>query len=295
MKIPFELPPVNKDGSRPIWTGNGFMVDGQFKTVLKYSSNVSGWVDDLTHFHESTTGSDHWIDIASRQYTIMQLEQHVKKKSPVILEIGCSSGYMLKAIQKSFPKALILGVDCISGPLNELSKEFRGIPLLQFDLVRCPLPDMSVDTLVLLNVLEHIQHDSVALFQLNRILKPGGVLILEVPAGPSLYDVYDEYLLHYRRYGFTGLRNLVCGAGFSIIRASHLGFFLYPMFVLAKKRNQHFFNSESGNKRKVVEESINRTRSNLLFKFILNVEIRLGRYVSYPFGIRCLMTCKKFG
>jgi len=293
MKLPFDFPPLEKGSSQPVWTGSGFMVDGELKPVLDYSSNIEGWDDDLTYFQESSAGSDHRINIASRRYALGQLKKHVKKDFPVILEIGCSSGYMLQAMQKSFPKALILGSDSVSGPLNKIAIESRGIPLIQFDLVKCPLPDTSVDVVVLLNVLEHIQDDLSALHQVNRILKPGGIAILEVPAGTGLYDVYDELLLHLRRYSLPGLNKLSRDAGFEIVRTSHLGFFAYPAFWLTKKRNQHFLKGANIKPEKIVEQNIRKTRSNLLLNILLSLELALGKYLKYPFGIRCLMTCVK--
>jgi len=293
MKLPFDFPPLEKGSSQPVWTGSGFMVDGELKPVLDYSSNIEGWDDDLTYFQESSAGSDHWIDTASRQYALGQLEKHVKKDFPIVLEIGCSSGYMLQAMQKSFPQALILGSDCVGDPLNKLAREFRGIPLLQFDLVKCPLPDTSIDAVVLLNILEHIQDDLSALSQVNRILKPGGIAIMEVPAGTGLYDLYDELYLHYRRYSLSDLTRLSRDAGFEILRKSHLGFLAYPAFWLTKKRNQNFIKGASVKPEKVVERNILKTKRNPTLNIIMSLELALGKCLRYPLGIRCLMTCVK--
>ena len=89
-------------------------------------------------------------------------------------------------------------------------------PLLQFDLTQCSLPDSCIDVLIMLNVLEHIEDHEKALSQARRILKPNGLLILEVPAGPHLYDVYDKFLHHFRRYTQTNLTSLVHKVGFLI-------------------------------------------------------------------------------
>ena len=65
----------------------------------------------------------------------------------------------------------------------------------------------------MLNVLEHIEDDNEALMQAKRILKPGGILVLEIPAGPHLYDIYDKFLRHFRRYNLSGLTNQLQGIG----------------------------------------------------------------------------------
>jgi len=113
------------------------------------------------------------------------------------------------------PHAQLIGSDYVRGPLEEVARRLPDVPLLQFDLVKCPLPDASVDVVVLLNVLEHIEDDVGAVRQLARILKPGGAVVIEVPAGPHLYDVYDKVLMHYRRYRLSGLKRLLRAAGLS--------------------------------------------------------------------------------
>ncbi len=64
----------------------------------------------------------------------------------------------------------------------------------------------------MLNVLEHIRGDALALRQVHRILRPGGVVVIEVSAGPKLYDVYDELLMHHRRYRLPSLARTLRGA-----------------------------------------------------------------------------------
>ena len=115
-------------------------------------------------------------------------------------------------------------------PLAALALSMPDVPLLQFDLTTCPLPGESLDAVVLLNVLEHIPDDTAALRQIYRVLKPGGIAVIEASTGPHSYDVYDKLLLHCRRYALAGLRNLATSVGFRIVEQSHLGCFVYPGF-----------------------------------------------------------------
>ena len=165
--------------------------------------------------------------------------------------------------------------------------------MLQFDLQNCPLPDGSVDGVVALNVLEHIEKDELALKHLYRILKPGGVMHIEVPAGQNLYDIYDEYLLHHRRYSLTGIEDKVKAAGFEILNSTHLGFSIYPAFWAVKKMNRCFLSNTEEQKQKIVTKQINQTKNNLLMKIALEIEIKLGAFVRFPCGIRCVLKCRK--
>src|SRR3989338_905419 len=131
--LAFPFPMV--DGNNPIWNGSDFCLGNQLVKVLEYGANNNGWTDDLTEFHEETAGENHFIDKASRQHALDQIQNYVKGKNAIILEIWCSSGFMLDAMQKLFSKHIIIGSDVVRTPLIKLSQKIHGIPLLRFDLV----------------------------------------------------------------------------------------------------------------------------------------------------------------
>ena len=293
MELPFQLPPLLQNGPVPIWTGQDFQVGKERTKVLHYSSNNAGWNDDLTSYHENAAGDNHFIDQASRHYTLTQIKKHLSTvTNPSILEIGCSSGYMLQRIQQSLPHAMIIGSDVVYKPLIELSKKVT-LPLLRFDILQCPLPDYCIDAIILLNVLEHIEDDITTLKQIYRILKPNGILILEVPAGPHLYDAHDKICLHFRRYKLTKLCKLITEQGFKISNRSHLGTFIYPAFFLAKLWNKRLLSKSETKQRQLIEKKIRKTSNNKLLSRLIALELMLGKWISYPFGIRCVVSCVK--
>lgn len=293
MNLPFQLPPLSQNGSHPIWTGQDFQVGKERTKVLHYSTNNSGWNDELTSYHENAAGDNHFIDCASRHFTLNQLKKSLKSmNNPTILEIGCSSGYMLQKIQQLIPHATLIGSDVVYKPLLELSKKLT-IPLLRFDILQCPLPDNCIDAIILLNVLEHIEDDATTLKQIYRILKPNGVLILEVPAGPHLYDAHDRICMHFRRYKITNLCKLIADQGFKISNRSHLGTFIYPAFFLAKLWNKRLLSKPDIQQRQLMENKIRQTSKNKLLSSLIGLELMLGKWISYPFGIRCVVSCTK--
>ncbi len=274
-----------------MWTGRGFTVSGQDKgSLLTFLVEDSGWSDDLTTLHEANAGADHPIDITSRQRAIDELRRVGFPKDGTLLEVGCSSGYFLHDARAAFPDALIIGSDYVAGPLRVMAREHPTQPLLQFDLTRCPLPDACLDAVVALNVLEHIRDDRAAVRELHRILKPGGVAVIELPAGPGLYDVYDKALMHERRYSMAGARRLFAETGFRVERPTHIGFFLFPAFAAVKLRNKRHLSLPEEAQKEMVKKSIHATKSSRLMKGLMKAETWGARYVQYPFGIRCVLT-----
>jgi SAM-dependent methyltransferase len=275
------------------WTERGFEVDGESHPVLAFDVGGSGWNDELTTLHEGATGADHPIDVASRGRALRQVRAHLPPAG-VVLEVGCSSGYMLRDLREGLPHdATVIGSDFALGPLLALARAEPTIPLLRFDLTRCPLPDACVDVVVALNVLEHIEDDRAAASELARLLRPGGAAVIELPAGPRLYDAYDKGLLHFRRYTQAGARALFEAAGLRVVDESHIGFFVFPAFALVKLRNKRHLGASRETLERMVAASITTTRSSRWMRATMELESHLGEKVSYPFGIRCVLTAIK--
>jgi len=286
--------PITPDGDAiPRWTGSGFDIGSSKVRYLRYTVGESGWNDDLTKFHEETSGGVHPIERASRRHTLAQLRRHVHGPNPVIMEVGCSSGSMVKHMVREWPHATVIAADYVSGPLETLAAELPNLPMMQFDLVKCPLPSNSVDAIVLLNVLEHIEDDNGALAQVARVLKPGGVAILEVPGGSHLYDVYDKVLMHFRRYELGAFRRQIKNAGLDIAWSSCLGTLIYPLFRRIKLRNQQYLNAAPEVQQEIVASAIRKSASNRLLDLLFHIEGGLRRIIPMPFGIRCLATAQK--
>jgi SAM-dependent methyltransferase len=77
------------------------------------------------------------------------------------------------------------------------------------------------DSIICLNVLEHVEDDSSSLHAIRRLLAPGGRLILLVPALPALYGTIDKALGHYRRYQRTPLTSLLQATGFKVAHVEY--------------------------------------------------------------------------
>ena len=292
---PMTLPHPTAKGASAKWTGEAFDLGTERVRVLAYDVSPSGWTDALTQLHEDVGASDHFIEVASRRHTCREVRRALQHSRSVVLEIGVSSGALLRELITTFPGHRIIGADYTRGTLDALGERLPGVPLLQFDLTRCPLPKACVDVVVALNVLEHIGDHSRAIAELFRILRPSGRAIIEVPAGPSLYDVYDRALMHHRRYAMAELIELFKEAGFSIEQKSHLGFMIYPAFYISKRLNQlRYRRPNTFNERQLVSRMIVASgRVSALGTRALRLEEAIRPYLAFPWGIRCLLSACK--
>jgi SAM-dependent methyltransferase len=288
------FPPVAAGEDSPVWIGGAFVRAGTPTRVLAYDVGESGWSDELTEFHERATESgSHFIDVASRNHAINELKRVLGAKPASIMEVGCSAGHLLADMRRNLPNATLTGGDYTLETLVKLGEKIPNIPLVRFDLADSPLPSDSYDAMVLLNVLEHIEDDAAATKHIARMLKPGGAAVIEVPAGPELFDDYDKQLQHFRRYTLRGICGIVERAGLIVDRRNYLGALIYPAFYLAKKLSQS--RSKSGaDREQYVAHAIGATsRFNAIGHAIMALEEGLARAVTFRRGIRCVVTARK--
>ena len=111
-------------------------------------------------------------------------------------------------------------------------------PLLLADVCALPLEDASVDAIVSANVLEHVADDDGRAARDARVLRPGGRAAVVVPAGPGVYDYYDRFLGHERRYARGELAAKARAPGSRCVTTLISARSLYPPFWAAKKRNR---------------------------------------------------------
>jgi SAM-dependent methyltransferase len=288
------FPPVSAGEDFPVWDGSAFVRSGQSTRVLAYEVGESGWSDELTELHEDATESgSHFIDVASRDHAIAELKRELGRGPVSIMEVGCSAGHLLADMRRNLPNATLTGGDYTIGTLVKLGEKMPDIPLVRFNLAASPLPSNSYDAMVLLNVLEHIEDDAAATGHIARMLKPGGVAVIEVPAGPELFDDYDRQLQHFRRYTLRGICNVVEQAGLVVERRNYLGAMIYPAFYLAKKLSQSRPKSAAEREQHVANAIGATSRFNAVGRAIMSLEQAIGRTVTFPRGIRCVVTARK--
>jgi glycosyltransferase involved in cell wall biosynthesis len=138
-----------------------------------------------------------------------------------ILEIGAGFGNMTRHLTEA---ELLVASDLDPVGVEYMKGVFRDAPNVRVASYRFPLDPaardeiraLRVDTIVCLNVLEHIEDDRATLADLEKVLQPEGKLVLLVPALQKLYGTLDVNLRHFRRYEKTELTEKLAAAGFSL-------------------------------------------------------------------------------
>jgi SAM-dependent methyltransferase len=152
-----------------------------------------------------------------------------------ILDAGCGTGGMLSRLRDTFPQARLSGIDFSpSAVAMTTARGFSGIS--QGSINDLPFQDASADIIISLDVLYHEGVDeAAALSGCRRVLKPGGTLILNLPAYDALRGTHDFAVSGVRRYRPAGLRRLLESAGFSVTALHAWNLWLFFPILLARQ------------------------------------------------------------
>lgn len=178
--------------------------------------------------HDAT----HWWYVARRQILARLIRTEINPpKGARILEVGCGTGHnfgMLGAF------GAIDAIEIDDGA-REVAEGRLGKPILT-----APLPglngveDGAYDIVALLDVLEHIVEDEASLASIRTKLKPGGKILLTVPANPWMWSAHDTAHHHHRRYTIQSLKAVATKAGLKVQLMSHFNSLLFPVAAVAR-------------------------------------------------------------
>lgn len=149
-----------------------------------------------------------------------------------ILEVGCGNG----AARRQLERELACPIDGCDVNPAALRQAPRGRGQLYFYDVHQRRPEWlgHFGTVLLLDTLEHIREPVPFLKSVAYHLRPGGQLLITVPALQWLYSRYDEADGHAKRYGLSGLRDELRAAGFALQRHTYWGLSLVPVIAIRK-------------------------------------------------------------
>ena len=225
----------------------------------------------------------HWWFRGRRHILSRLLAGALAGRGPLdILEAGCGTGgnfawlSSLGHLHAFEPDTGALQLACRHGPAVE-----GALPADH------PFTGQRFDLIVLLDVLEHVEPDAESLRSLSTLLKPGGLLLMTVPAFPFLWSGHDVRHHHFRRYRRAGLRQLLEQAGLRIRRLSYYNFWLFPAIALLRVLRTRT------RPRRSDDEELPPFLVNSLLSRLFSSEALLLAFTDLPFGVSLVALAEK--
>ncbi len=176
-----------------------------------------------------------WWLVGLRQLVLALIARHVPGQNFTLLDAGCGTGGMLKRIGAEFPGAALHGLD-YAADACAFARQKTGAAIRCGSVSALPYPDSSFNVLVSLDVLGSDNLDPAQVIgEFRRVLRPGGVLLLNLAAYQWLLSYHDRAVNQTRRFTAVGVRNLLQAGGLPVLQISYWNTLLFPLMVLRRK------------------------------------------------------------
>ncbi len=228
---------------------------------------------------------EHWYYAGKRELVGWWLRRCAGLKRDTVLA-DCGAGTGRFALELA-GECRVRVVDDHGESLAILRQRFSAEQVLEGSCTKLPFTADSVDCLTALDVLEHVEHDATAVREFLRVLRPGGVAVITVPAAMALWSDWDVALHHFRRYNRSGLAALFPLENWELVHLNYTNVAVFPAVWLVRKWRQW-----TGAKGGRAEDALPPRWLNRLLQFVF---VRTGRIsaVRFPFGVSLLLVARK--
>lgn len=226
---------------------------------------------------------EHWWFRAKRTLVEQELRR-IGEHGGVAVDVGCGTGEMVRSLS-GLGFHSVVGTDLSEYALQLASRDSAGSSRYAVTPAeRLPFSDGSVTCVTSLDVVEHLVDDHAAVREFARVLRPGGVMVLAVPAYRWAWSEHDDALGHKRRYRAGALVQLATAGGFRVRRCTYYHSWLVPLAYLLRKTPL----------RRLVRSSAEEASyANPVVNAVLVGVTRLERFVTrlgdLPFGLSILL------
>lgn len=234
---------------------------------------------------ESQVQSTHWWFAGRRRLLAKLLRELRPQRDWRILEVGSGTGANLPVLNGLGVRQVVAcdySVDAL--------RYGRGVtPAVRVDACRLPFVSGSFDVVLAADVIEHIDDDRTALEEIARVLKPGGHLVLTVPAFPALWGPQDVVAHHRRRYRRSPLLGLLAAAGVAVHTSFHFNYLLFLPIYLARKLLIALRVPVAS------ENEINTAWINIVLTRVFFLDVDTAPWLRAPFGVSLCVVALKPG
>jgi len=226
----------------------------------------------------------HWWYGALHRLIFQTLETelpHWREKE--ILDVGCGTGAILQRLGN--PEKNV-GVDLAEEAVSFCRR--RGLDnVRQGDICALPFGDASFDAVICSSVLYHqwVSDVAAAVREMRRVLRPSGLLLVNVPAFRFLHSAHDVAVMTARRFRKPEIRKLLLDQDLKIQRLTYWTTLLFPLAVVARTLG----GSDMGRDFEASETSLIQR----ILAQVMTLELNLLRGISFPFGVALLAVARK--
>jgi 2-polyprenyl-3-methyl-5-hydroxy-6-metoxy-1,4-benzoquinol methylase len=230
--------------------------------------------------------ADHWYYAGKRDIVRHWI---LRARPPAAADslLDCGAGTGLFA-QEMAAHCQVRVLDDHEEALQILRTRFRPDQILSLAGDQVPLPDGSLEYVTALDVLEHVPDDAAVVRGFHRLLKPGGLAVVTVPAGMALWSDWDVVLHHFRRYDRRQLAALFPDSEWEIVQHVYTNVVAYPAVWLVR-RWRGWFPSPAGGERS--EDKLPSPLVNRVLRWLFVTPAR-GRF-PWPFGVSLLLVARR--
>jgi SAM-dependent methyltransferase len=221
--------------------------------------------------------SQHWWFRARRDILISLILKYLPKGC--LLDVGCGTGFILESLKTQYASQYeTWGID-----ISEIAIQFcqeKGLTqVAQGILENNVLPEHYFDLIMFLDMIEHLDHDLLALTRAKHYLKYQGQILITVPAYQFLWSAHDEIHHHKRRYTKKQITELLCQSGYEVVFISYFNTFLFPLITIARLIG-NLLNRHHSSDVSLPSDLVN----HILYQ-IFGGEQNLLPHLSFPFGV----------
>lgn len=228
----------------------------------------------------------HWYYAGKREFVKRWIvATRAPQRGEVLLDCGAGTGRFAKGME-AYCRVMVL--DDHEEALRLLRTRFAAEQVLSLGENGVLLPDGSLDYVTALDVLEHVPDDRAVVAGFHRLLKPGGLAVVTVPASMALWSDWDVALHHFRRYDRRQLQALFSEGDWEVMHVNYTNVPVYPLVWLVR-RWRRWFPARSAAAR--VEDRLPAPLINWLLRwqFVKLAGLRLP----FPFGVSLLLVARR--
>lgn len=226
-----------------------------------------------------------------------ELQNRPDAKNQTVIDLGGGCGGWIKYLcaNSSFRFGeLALGDSSLRALKMASNVVPPAVSRYQIDLYDLKWKDQW-DVAFLLDVLEHLPQDAMAMQQIARALRPGGLLFVTTPALRCFWSYNDELVHHVRRYARSDFAQLAENAGLVLQNSRYFMFLLSPLLWLRRLSHPDLKRMTADRAQQLLKRThkVPRRPLNGALRFIFNLETPLGLRVAFPWGTSILGVFKK--